>query len=182
MIASAADTGELPCEIEEDCEELDAQLSADEIRPAGGLAARWQSTAREALPWAIGIGTAALLLGTAGLVVWRWLLATPGDPMSAYRRLRRLGGLASLGPSAHQTPHQWGAILVGALPEQRASVLRIVNTYALYTYAGRSTVDGTARRVYSDHTADGGGEDGIAEAWRSLRFPLALYALRRREI
>ena len=181
LISGGTDTEDLPCEIEEDCEELDAQLSADEVRPPEGAAARWQSAARDALPWVISVAAVALALAAAGWMVWRWLLATPGDPLSAYRRLRRLGRLASLGPAAHQTPHQWGAILAGALPEQRASVLRIVNAYALCTYAGRSAVDGTARRAYSDHTVDDG-EDGIAEAWRSLRLPLALHALRRREV
>ena len=183
LISGSADAEDLPCEIEEDCEELDAQLSADEVRPPEGVGARWQRAAQDALPWATGIGVAALLLAASGLAVWRLLLATPGDPLSAYRRLRRLGGLASLGLSAHQTPHQWGAILTGALPDQRASVRRIIDAYALHTYARRSTVDGTARRVYSDHTTEGGDDgDGIAEAWRSLRFPLMLHALRRREV
>ena len=168
IIDDAIGATDLPCEIEEDCEELDAQLSADEVTPRGGVIAGWQNSARAALPWAIGIGGAALLLGAAGWAVWRWLLATPGDAQSAYRRMRRLGSLASLGPSRHQTPHQWGATLAEALPQQRAAVLSIVNAYALRTYAGRAAAD------------SGGGE--IAESWKSLRLPLMLHALRRREV
>ena len=169
LIADSGGSGELPCEIEEDCEELDAQLSADEVKPPEGTAARWQSAARDILPWAVGVASVALLLAAAGWTAWRWLLATPGDPLSAYRRLRRLGRLASLGASAHQTPHQWGAMLADAIPQQRDSVLRIVNAYALDTYAGRSP--NSAPDI-----------SGVAEAWKAVRGPLALHALRRREV
>lgn len=180
LISGSTEAEDLPCEIEEDCEELDAQLSLDEVRPAEGAAAGWQRAARTAMPWVAGIGAAGLALGAAGWTAWRWLLATPGDALTAYRRLRRLGRLASLGPSPHQTPHQWGAMLAGALPDQRGSVLRIVNAYALWTYAGRSTGDGAAQGAYSEPGAADGA--GIAEAWQSLRFRLALHALRRREV
>ena len=79
------------------------------------------------------------------------------------------GRLASLGPSEHQTPHQWGTELADAIPQQRAAVLSIVNAYALHTYAGRSP-------------AGAPDIDGIAQAWKAVRGPLALHALRRREL
>ena len=169
LISGGIDAEDLPCEIEEDCEELDAQLSADEAQPLEGTAARWQSAALDVLPWAIGIAAVVMLLAAAGWTAWRWLLATPGDVRSAYRRLRRLGRLASLGPSEHQTPHQWGTELADAIPQQRAAVLSIVNAYALHTYAGRSP-------------AGAPDIDGIAQAWKAVRGPLALHALRRREL
>ncbi len=167
-IGGATNAGGLPCEIEEDCEEMEAQISAGEGRLPEAAATRWQNAARDALPWAVGVGAAALALAAAGWTVWRWLLATPGDVPSAYRRLRRLGRLASLRASEHQTPHQWGAALADALPQQRAAVLRIINAYALNTYARRS----------SDTASD---IDGIADAWKAVRIPLALHTLRRRE-
>ncbi len=167
LIASANSSGELPCEIEEDCEEADTSFDG-EINIPGQGGAVWLNAARTALPWAIGVGSVLVALGIAGWALWRWLLSTPGDAASAYRRLRRLGRLASLTPNRHQTPHQYAASVANAVPEQRGEVMRIVDAYAFTTYAGRQ----------SPEESD---SDDISDAWNAVRLPLAWYALRRRE-
>ncbi|MCY3691478.1 MAG: transglutaminase domain-containing protein, partial [Chloroflexi bacterium] len=161
-------SGDLPCEIEEDCEEADISLSADDIPvPEDRTTLLWNAV-RAALPWVIAIGAVLMILAVSAWTVWRWLLATPANAASTYRRLRRLGRFASLAPAQHQTPHQWAATVLQALPEQRAEVLRIVDAYVLSTYSGRASDESSA----CNHVAD---------AWRSVRLPLLWYALRRRE-
>ena len=161
-------SGDLPCEIEEDCEEADISLSADDIPiPEGRTTLLWNAV-RAALPWAIGIGAVLVIVAVSGWTVWRWLLATPANASATYRRLRRLGRFASLAPAQHQTPHQWAATMLQALPEQRTEVLRIVDAYVLSTYSGRA----------SDDSSDG---NEVADAWHAVRMPLLWYALRRRE-
>ena len=125
---------------------------------------------RAVLPWVIGIGGVLIILVAAGWTAWRFLLATPKDVRSTYRRLRRLGRFAALAPAPHQTPHQWAATVLQALPEQRSEVLRIVDAYTLSAYSGR-TFDESA----------GDGDNDVADAWNTVRFPLLWYALRRRE-
>ena len=165
----SSDAGDLPCEIEEDCEDFESLFDDEELAGTIGTTAQWTETVRVALPWLIGGGAAALLLALAALGIWRWLLATPRNVTGAYRRLLRLGAIAAFPMREHQTPHQWGARLGVAMPQQQAAIQRIVNAYT--------------RQTYSGHTpADADEAPGIAEAWRSLRFPLALYALRRREV
>lgn len=161
---------DLPCEIEEDCEDEDDLLSDAGAGPTGGDTASWLTPLRRALPWAGGIAAAMLAAAGAGAVAWRMLLATPDDVPSAYRRLRRLSRLAALGPLPHQTPHQWADVIAAALPEQRAPVAAIVGAYARHTYAGRT-----------DGDADADAAAGLIESWNTLRVPLLLYALRRRD-
>ncbi len=164
-----ADAGDLPCEIEEECEDFETMFDEEDLLTRGVGADGWDNTVRAAVPWAAGLGAAAVLLALTAWVIWRWLLATPRDVPTAYRRLRRLGGLASLPLREHQTPNQWAARLAAALPEQQSAIRQIVNAYARRTYSGRATAEATDA-------------DSIAEAWQALRFPLALYALRRREV
>ena len=160
----------MPCEIEEDCEEADISLNADDIPlPEGRTTMLWNAV-RAILPWATGIGAALIILVAAGWTAWRFLLATPKDARSTYRRLRRLGRFAALAPAQHQTPHQWAATVLQALPEQRSEVLRIVDAYTLSTYSGRAS---------EEPAGDGGNH--VADAWNTVRFPLLWYALRRRE-
>ena len=166
--ASATDTGELPCEIEEDCEEADISLNPDAFpTPEGPTTALWNAV-RAALPWVIGGGSAVIILAGAGWTAWRMLLATPRDPASTYRRLRRLGRFASLAPARHQTPYQWAAAVSNAVPEHRMEILRIVDAYAVSTYSGREPGESSE----GNHVAD---------AWHAVRFPLLWYGLRRRE-
>jgi transglutaminase-like putative cysteine protease len=166
-LSSSADD-EFICEIEEECEDFD-QLLGDDALPLADLDGPvWLFNLRNALPWASGFGGAALILAAAAWTGWRWMLATPKDVRTAYRRLQRLSRVASLGPRPHQTPHQWGANITAVIPEQRQAVVAIVDAYARHIYAGR---DGTA--------SDRG--EHLGPAWASLRGPLALYALRRRE-
>lgn len=166
--ASASGSGELPCEIEEDCEEADISLGENNPVPSGGQTSILLNTLRTAAPWAIGLAAALLTLAVAGWLAWRLLLATPGDPPSTYRRLRRLGRFASLPPAQYQTPHQWAATVSNAIPEHHLAVQRIVDAYALRTYARRPDAD----PVDGNHVAD---------AWNAVRFPLLWYGLRRRD-
>jgi len=167
--ASADGSGDLPCEIEEDCEEAGISLDGSNLPNRGGATTPLLAAVRAAMPWAIGIGGFLLILTASGWLAWRILLATPADVSATYRRLRRLGRLASLTPAQHQTPHQWATAVADALPEQRPAVRRIVDAYALRTYAGRSDV------------AENADDGHVADAWRDVRFPLLWYALRRRE-
>ena len=169
---ASADAGDLPCEIEEECDDFTALFDEEDLLTRGEAAEGWDTTVRAALPWVIGLAAAGLLLALAALALWRWLLATPRDVSTAYRRLRRLGGLASLPFREHQTPHQWAAQLVAALPEQQSAIRQIVNAYARHTYSGRAP---------ADHPAAADADAAITEAWKAVRFPLAVYALRRRE-
>ena len=161
-------TGQLPCDFEEDCEELEDLIDANESIPPEGIAATWAQQAQSALPWLAGGAAAVLIILIAALTAWRALLATPRDVPTAYRRLRRLSSPASLAPRQHQTPHQWGAAISAALPEQRAAIFTIVDAYARHAYAAH-------RPAPPSQTAT------IAQAWAALRTPLLLRALRRRE-
>ena len=160
--------GELPCEFEEDCEAFDELLGDNNSPVPFGTAAGWLRGARDALPWAIAISAAALIIAAAAWIAWRWCLATPHDVATAYGRLRRLSWVASLGQQAHQTPHQWAASIAAALPEQQQPVATIVDAYAYLIYGG------------SDNPQPAQSEQ-LHMAWASVRTPLILHALRRRE-
>ncbi len=168
LSASSDGSGELPCEIEEDCEEADISLNPNGLPvPENPTNALW-AAARAALPWAIGVGAVGLAMAVAGWSAWRWLFATPKDATSTYRRLRRLGQVASLAPRDHQTPYQWAAQVSDAIPEQRAEVRRIVDAYTVSVYSGRAVGEPNSERE-------------VSEAWKSVRFPLLWYGLRRQE-
>ena len=166
--AATGGSGDLPCEIEEDCEEADLTLDPNNLPTPDGPSTAFWNAARAAMPWAIGVGSAMLLIAGSGWLAWRLLLATPRDAAVTYRRLRRLGSFATLAPSQHQTPHQWAARVADALPEHRFAVQRIVDAYTLRTYSGRTF----------DDSPDG---NDVADAWNAVRFPLLWYGLRRRE-
>ncbi len=168
LTPSTDGSGDLPCEIEEDCEELDALFETNAPEESVDVVAAWLQLARQYLPWIIGVSSGIFVAALIAVGVWRWLLATPGDAISAYRRLQRLGRVASLGAARHHTPHQWAAMVADAVPQHRRAVLQIANAYAFRTYSGR------------DNAEDGPQVD-VAEAWREVRLPLALHALRRRE-
>ncbi len=165
--AGSDGSGELPCEIEEDCEEADISLDPNAIPTPDAPTTIFWNAARAAMPWAIGVGSAVILLAAVGWMAWNLLLATPRDASVTYRRMRRLGRFATLAPAQHQTPHQWAARISDALPEQKPAVQRIVDAYALRTYSGRS--------FDAEHDND------VADAWHTVRFPLLWYALRRRD-
>ena len=177
---SADGAGDLPCEIEEDCEELGTPVDTGAIPQTPAALSDWPAVARAALPWAAGVGATLLLLATIAGLLWRWLLATPrdGDPATIYRRLRRLGRLASHPPQPHHTPHQWAAQLAASLPpEPRPDLRRIVNAYARQTYAAPRSA---SANTDADTNAAAGAD--IRAAWQAVRFPLLKHALRRREV
>ena len=168
LSAASGGSGDLPCEIEEDCEEADLSLDPNNLpTPENPTTALWNAV-RAALPWAIGFGAAVLLVLGSGWLAWRLLLATPRDASVTYKRLRRLGRFAALAPAQHQTPRQWGSKVADALPEHRFDIHRIVDAYTLRTYSGRSL----------DEPSDG---NQVADAWHAVRFPLLWYGLRRRD-
>ena len=170
--ASSAIDGDLLCDIEEDCEDEDDLLTDAGTGPDGANAtADWLAPVRRVLPWIGGIAGAILVIAVAVAAAWRALLSPPSDVPGAYRKLRRLSRLASLGPLPHQTPHQWAAAIAAALPEQQAPVAIIVDAYAHRTYAGPDSVASTN----TDATAS------LNDAWNHLRMPLLLHALRRRD-
>ena len=163
------DVDDLLCEIEEECEDFEDGLDESDLVSGDPIREGWTATARNYLPWIGSVAGVALALALTAWTLWRWLFAPPRDVPGAYRRLRRLGRLASIPLREHHTPHQWAGMLATALPEQATEVGRIVNAYARHRYAGRegSTADADA---------------GVIEAWKTVRGPLTWYALRRREV
>ena len=172
MASSAADTSDvddLLCEIEEECEDFEDGLDESDLVAGDAINTGWTSTARSILPWIGGAAAVVVALALSVWGLWRWLFAPPRDVPGAYRRLRRLGRFASIPQREYQTPHQWAGMLASAVPEQGEEIRRIVNAYARHTYAGR---DGS----HADADA------GLVEDWKTVRGPLAWYALRRREV
>ncbi len=163
------DADDLLCEIEEECEDFEDGLDESDLVSGDPIGAGWTSAARNFLPWIAGLSGVAVALALVAWGLWRWLFSPPGDVPGAYRRLRRLGRLASVPLRQHQTPHQWAGLLASAVPEQGEEIGRIVNAYARHTYAGRE---------HSGADADA----GVIEAWKAVRGPLAWHALRRREV
>ncbi len=166
---NGTDGDDLLCEIEEECEYFEDGLEDSDIAGGDATSPGWANTARSFLPWVAGVSAGAVALALIAWALWRWLFALPGDVPGAYRRLRRLGRLASVPRREHQTPHQWAGTLAAAVPEQGQEIRRIVDAYARHTYAGPSR----------SNTPD---DPGVVEAWKAVRAPLAWYALRRREV
>ena len=164
-----ADAQDLLCEIEEECEDFEDGLEDADLRGDDPVGEGWTTTARSLIPWIAGSLAGVVALALVAWAVWRWLFAPPRDVPGAYRRLRRLARLASVPLREHQTPHQWAGTLAAAVPEQAQDIGRIVNAYVRHTYAGR------------EHLAADANPD-VAEAWKTVRGPLAWYALRRREV
>ena len=164
-----ADALDLLCEIEEECEDFEDGLEDADLLGGNPVGEGWTTTARGLIPWIAGSLAGVVALALLAWAVWRWLFAPPRDVPGAYRRLRRLGRLASLPLREHQTPHQWAGTLATALPEQAQDIGRIVNAYVRHTYAGRELLAADA-------------DPDVAEAWKTVRGPLAWYALRRREV
>lgn len=163
------DVDDLLCEIEEECEYFEDGLDESDLVSGDPIREGWTATAGNYLPWIGSVAGVVLALGLVAWALWRWLFAPPRDVPGAYRRLRRLGRLASIPLREHYTPHQWAGMLATAVPERAPEVGRIVNAYARHTYAGRE-----------DHGADA--DAGVIEAWKTVRGPLTWYALRRREV
>ena len=163
------DVDDLLCEIEEECEDFEDGLDESDLVSGDPIREGWTATARNYLPWVGSVAGVVLALGLIAWALWRWLFAPPRDVPGAYRRLRRLGRLASVPLREHHTPHQWAGMLATALPEQAQEIRRIANAYARHTYAG--------------HEPSGADADaGVIDAWKTVRGPLAWYALRRREV
>lgn len=170
--AAAGDTDDaydLLCEIEEECEDFEEGLEDADLLGNDPVGRGWTNTAQSFLPWVAGLAGAIVALALLAWIGWRWLFAPPSDVPGAYRRLIRLGRLASVPLRQHQTPHQWAGMLAAAVPEQGQDIRRIVNAYARHTYSGREPAGGDA-------------DAGVIEAWKTVRGPLAWYALRRREV
>ena len=163
------DADDLLCEIEEECEDFEDGLDDSDLIAGDPVNTGWTSTARSFLPWIGAAAAFVVALAVSAWALWRWLFAPPSDVPGVYRRLRRLGRLASIPQREHQTPYQWAGTLAAAMPEQASDIGRIVSAYTRHTYAGRDD---------SREDADA----GVVEAWKTVRGPLAWYALRRREV
>ena len=166
---NVSDDADLLCEIEEECEDFEDGLEDSDLVSGDPIREGWTATARNYLPWVASVAGVIVALGLIAWALWRWLFAPPRDVPGAYRRLRRLGRLASIPLRDHHTPYQWAGMLATAVPEQAPQVGRIVNAYTRHTYARRD-----------DSSADA--DAGVIEAWKTVRGPLTWYALRRREV
>lgn len=163
------DADDLLCEIEEECEDFEDGLDESDLIAGDPVGEGWTTAARSFLPWIGGVGGVVAALALSAWILWRLLFAPPSDVPGAYRRLRRLGRLASIPLREHHTPHQWAGMLAAAVPEQAPDIGRIVNAYARHRYAGHEHSGADAN-------------DGVIEAWKTVRGPLAWHALRRREV
>ncbi len=132
------------------------------LRGGASQAGFWSSW----LIWAVaGIGGAALVL-LASFAGFRWLLGMPVEGIQVYGKLVRLSRLARLGPSAGQTPSEYGRALSWQVPEIQADVETVVEAYAKIKYG---------RGVLSEAE-----KSRMKAAWWGIRRPLFLHVLRRR--
>jgi len=118
------------------------------------------------LVWLLSALGSVVLLGGGGWLFWRRYMMLTTEPGLVFRRLCLLGALSSAGPLAHQTPFQYRERLGEVLPAHRSQVSAIVDTYVRTLY-GRKALTQQDR-------------DGLSQAWLTLRMPLLLRVLRRR--
>ena len=117
-------------------------------------------------PWLV----VALVGVSASVIVarsfWTRYLAVPAGPKRAFQRLASLARLASLGPSEHQTPYQFGAALGQSVPAADGPVSVVVESYVRHRYGNKKLSSEEQRRLSS--------------AWLQLRYPLLRRIFRRR--
>ncbi|MDH4135543.1 MAG: DUF3488 and transglutaminase-like domain-containing protein [Anaerolineae bacterium] len=115
-------------------------------------------------------GGALVLLLIAGVVV-SWYLWTReprnSNPMECiYEKMARYAQLIGIGWSAHQTPYEYAAALVEALPQGRAPIVQITDFYVKERFSSEGTDEGELEEA--------------KEAWRALRPTLWQQMIRQR--
>ena len=101
-----------------------------------------------------------------GWSFWNRYLAIPTGPQRAFQRLASLARLASLGPSEHQTPYQFGTELTRSVPATDGAVSVVVEAYVRHRYGNKQLSSDDQLRLSS--------------AWVDLRYPLLWRVFSRR--
>ena len=112
----------------------------------------------------------AALGGVASLwfvlyTVWNRGLAGATSGERAYTKMSRLGALAGVRRRGYQTPLEYGEVLGGVIPSIASTSRRIGWAFAGDRYGGRGPVEED--------------QEGLEQAWRSIRGSLVARALRR---
>jgi hypothetical protein len=110
-------------------------------------------------PWSMALwGGALILLVTGGVMVswYLWRRPRSSSPMERiYEKMARYAQLIGIGWLAHQTPYEYAAALVEALPKGRTQIVQITDSYV--------------KERFSSEGTDVGELEKAEEAWRALR-------------
>ena len=122
-------------------------------------------------PWSMALwGGALVLLVIVGVMV-SWYLWTSEARNSSpveriYENMARYAQLIGIGWSAHQTPYEYAAALVEALPQGRTQIVQITDLYVKERFSSK----GTDEREIEE----------TKEAWRALKPTLWQQMIRQR--
>jgi hypothetical protein len=122
-------------------------------------------------PWSMALwGGALVLLVIGGVMVSRYLWTSEARNSSPveriYENMARYAQLIGIGWSAHQTPYEYAAALVEALPQGRPQIVQITDLYVKERFSSKGTDEGELEE--------------IKEAWRALRPTLWQQMIRQR--
>jgi transglutaminase-like putative cysteine protease len=122
-------------------------------------------------PWSMALwGGALVLLVIGGVIVVWYLWARELRNLSPveriYEKMARHAQLIGIGWPAHQTPHEYAAVLVEALPGGRTQIAQITGFYVKERFSSEGTNEGEIEKV--------------REAWRVLRPALWQQAIRQK--
>jgi transglutaminase-like putative cysteine protease len=122
-------------------------------------------------PWSMALwGGAQVLLVIGGVMVswylWTRELRSPSPVERIYEKMARYAQLAGIGWPAHQTPYEYAAALIEALPQGRTQILQIADFYVKERFSNK----GTDEREIEE----------AKEAWHALRPTLWQQMIRQR--
>jgi transglutaminase-like putative cysteine protease len=122
-------------------------------------------------PWSMVLWGGALVLLLIAGVMASWYLWTREPRTSSpveriYEKMARHAQLIGIGWSAHQTPYEYAAALVEALPQGQAPIVQIADSYVKERFSSEGTDEGEIEET--------------KEAWRALRPTLWQQMIRQR--
>jgi hypothetical protein len=122
-------------------------------------------------PWSMAPCGGALVLLVIGGTIIAWYLLTrkprsPSPMERIYEKMARYAQLMGIGWPAHQTPYEYAAALIEALPRGQAQVVRITDFYVKERFSSEGTNEGEIEEA--------------KEAWHILRPTLWQQAIRQR--
>jgi transglutaminase-like putative cysteine protease len=122
-------------------------------------------------PWSMALWGGALVLVAIGGVMVAWYLWTkepriPKPVERIYEKMARYAQLIGVSWSAHQTPYEYAAALVEALPQSQAQIVLITDSYV--------------KERFSSEGADEGEIEEAEEAWHALGPALWQQAIRQK--
>jgi transglutaminase-like putative cysteine protease len=122
-------------------------------------------------PWSMALLGGTLVLLVIGGVMVSWYLWKRGPRSSSpveriYQKMARHAQLINIGWSVHQTPYEYAAALVEALPQGRTQIVQITDFYVKECFSS----EGTDEREMEE----------AKEAWHALRPTLWQQMIRQR--